>query len=132
MLSQDPALAVAEAEEATRSRQQWVRAVLRRMGAALDVSNAISMAAGPTRHDGQALGKGEWTYRRPSPSSFIPFRWRSEAVRGQKGGPNQAGGNRGGKVADLICCQSGVQANDNGWPVFKRKYVELPRFRKEW
>jgi hypothetical protein len=25
-----------------------------------------------------------------------------------------------------------VQANDNGWPTFSGKYVEYPRFRKEW
>ncbi len=26
----------------------------------------------------------------------------------------------------------GAQAYDNGWPVFNGKYVEYPRFRKEW
>jgi ribulose bisphosphate carboxylase small subunit len=25
-----------------------------------------------------------------------------------------------------------AQANDSGWPTFSRKYVEYPRFRKEW
>jgi hypothetical protein len=35
-------------------------------------------------------------------------------------------------MANLIRCLSGAQANDNGWPVFKGKYVEYPRFRKEW
>jgi hypothetical protein len=49
----------------------------------------------------------------PPPSSFIPFRWRSEAVRGQEGGPDQAGENRGGEMADLIRCLSDAQANDN-------------------
>ncbi len=26
----------------------------------------------------------------------------------------------------------GAQANDSGWPTFNGKYVEYPRFRKEW
>ncbi len=26
----------------------------------------------------------------------------------------------------------GAQANDSGWPTFSGKYVEYPRFRKEW
>jgi hypothetical protein len=26
----------------------------------------------------------------------------------------------------------GAQANDSGWPMFSGKYVEYPRFRKEW
>jgi hypothetical protein len=25
-----------------------------------------------------------------------------------------------------------AQANDSGWPTFSGKYVEYPRFRKEW
>jgi hypothetical protein len=35
-------------------------------------------------------------------------------------------------MADLIRCLSGAQTNNNGWPTFKGKYVEYPRFRKEW
>jgi hypothetical protein len=34
-------------------------------------------------------------------------------------------------MANLIHCLSGAQANDNGWSVFKGKYVKYPRFRKE-
>jgi hypothetical protein len=26
----------------------------------------------------------------------------------------------------------GAQANDSGWPTFSGRYVEYPRFRKEW
>ncbi len=35
-------------------------------------------------------------------------------------------------MVDLICCLSGAQASDNDWPTLKGKYVEYPRFRKEW
>jgi hypothetical protein len=38
----------------------------------------------------------------------------------------------GSEMTNLIRCLSGAQANDSGWPVFKGKYKEYPRFRKEW
>ncbi len=38
----------------------------------------------------------------------------------------------GSEVADLIRCLTPVQANDSRWPVFNGRYVEYPRFRKEW
>jgi hypothetical protein len=38
----------------------------------------------------------------------------------------------GDELADLIRCLSGAHANDRGWPVFAGKFVEYPRFRKEW
>jgi hypothetical protein len=38
----------------------------------------------------------------------------------------------GNKVTDLVRCLAGAQANDSGWPVFNGKYIEYPRFRKEW
>jgi hypothetical protein len=38
----------------------------------------------------------------------------------------------GGKVADLVRCLAGAQANNSRWPTFNGKYVEYPRFRKEW
>jgi hypothetical protein len=38
----------------------------------------------------------------------------------------------GGEVADLVRSLAGAQANDIGWPVFNGRYVEYPRFRKEW
>jgi hypothetical protein len=46
-----------------------------------------------------------------------------------------AGGASGGQeseLATLIRCLNGAQANDSSWPVFKGKYVEYPRFKKEW
>jgi hypothetical protein len=38
----------------------------------------------------------------------------------------------GNEVTDLVRCLAGAQANDSGWPLFNGRYVEYPRFRKEW
>jgi hypothetical protein len=38
----------------------------------------------------------------------------------------------GDDVANLVRGLVGAQANDGGWPTFSGKYVEYPRFRKEW
>ncbi len=35
-------------------------------------------------------------------------------------------------MANLMRGLVGAQANDGGWPTFSGKYVEYPRFRKEW
>jgi hypothetical protein len=91
MLSQDltPAAnaheVVAGAEEAIRTGQQWVRA-------ASDASDARSVAAGPACHSQPVPGRVSGLTRGPPPSSFLPFRWRSEAARVHEGGSNQAAG----------------------------------------
>ncbi len=38
----------------------------------------------------------------------------------------------GGELSALIRGMMNAQANDSGWPTFSGKYVEYPRFRKEW
>jgi hypothetical protein len=38
----------------------------------------------------------------------------------------------GGDLATLLRNLGGAQANDAGWPLFNRKYMNYPRFRKEW
>jgi hypothetical protein len=35
------------------------------------------------------------------------------------------------RLAALLRNLGGAQANDSGWPLFDRKYVGYPRFRKE-
>jgi hypothetical protein len=35
-------------------------------------------------------------------------------------------------LASLMRRFVGAQANSKGWPTFGGKYVEYPRFRKEW
>jgi hypothetical protein len=41
-------------------------------------------------------------------------------------------GGAGDELAALMQGLIGAQANDSGWPTFSGKYVEYPRFRKEW
>jgi hypothetical protein len=41
-------------------------------------------------------------------------------------------GGSGDELAVLMQGLIGAQANDSGWPMFNGKYVEYPRFRKEW
>jgi hypothetical protein len=38
----------------------------------------------------------------------------------------------GGELSVLMRGMMNAQANDSGWPTFSGKYVEYPRFRKEW
>jgi hypothetical protein len=38
----------------------------------------------------------------------------------------------GARSTTLSGAWRGEQANDSGWPVFNGKYMEYPRFRKEW
>ncbi len=120
MVSQPPALAmevhelVSEAEEAIRSGQKMIRAALRGLGAASDISEASSLDTLPPP-------------RRPVMGSLtapIPP-MRAEPPRATSPGT-------GGDVANLVRGLVGAQANDGGWPTFSGKYVEYPRFRKEW
>jgi hypothetical protein len=37
-----------------------------------------------------------------------------------------------GELSVLMRGMMNAQANDNGWPTFSGKFVEYPRFRKEW
>jgi hypothetical protein len=122
MLSQDSTLVasahalVAEAKEAIQAGQQRVRATLRRLEAASDISETGSV--GEPICDGRPIPERVVGGQMPS-SSFTSSRWRL-----------QAAGKQGGDMADLIRCLSGAQANNNGWAMFKG--VEYPRFRKEW
>jgi hypothetical protein len=39
------------------------------------------------------------------------------------------------RESDLAALLRGLgeaQANNSGWPVFEEKYVEYPKFKKEW
>jgi hypothetical protein len=41
-------------------------------------------------------------------------------------------GGAGNELAVLMQRLMGALANDSGWPTFNGKYVEYPRFQKEW
>jgi hypothetical protein len=46
--------------------------------------------------------------------------------------PRPRMGGAGSELTALMQGLMGAQANDSGWPTFSGKYVEYPRFRKEW
>ncbi len=41
-------------------------------------------------------------------------------------------GRASSELTSLMQGLMGAQANDSGWPTFSGRYVEYPRFRKEW
>ncbi len=41
-------------------------------------------------------------------------------------------GEEEGELSALMRGMMNAHANDNGWPAFNGKFVEYPRFRKEW
>ncbi len=95
-----------------------MKVALRRLGAALDLSETGSVdlplpPRGPTA-GGQLGGQN---VRVEVPPSGRPS-------MGPLTGP-------GSKVADLVRCLAGEQANDSRWPTFNGKYVEYPLFRNE-
>jgi hypothetical protein len=120
MVSQPPASAkevqelVSEAEEAIRSSQRTIKAALRGLGAASDISEAGSLDAAPPP-------------RRPVMGSL-----KAPPPPAQAEPPRMTSLGRGGDMATLMRRLLGAQANNGGWPTFSGKYVEYPRFRKEW
>ncbi len=120
MMSQAPSLAaeahelVGEVEDAIRIGQREVKAALRKLGVASDLSETGSLDVPLPAREPLAGGRDE----QPVPFSTRP-------VMGPLHRP-------GSKVNDLIRCLAGAQANGSGWPVFNAKYVEYPPFRKQW
>jgi hypothetical protein len=121
MVNQPPATAteahelVSEAEEAIRTSQRTIKAALRGLGAASDTSEASSLSIFPLP-------------QRPVMVSLAaPPPWPPQAEP-----PRTTSYGTGGELANLMRGLMGAQANDNGWPTFSGKYVEYPRFRKEW
>ncbi len=88
---------------------------LRGLGAASDISEV----SGPTR----AL--------RPPPNETCTRRPERGMGNGEPG-PRPRMGGEGNELTALMQGLMGAQANDSGWPTFSGKYVEYPRFRKEW
>jgi hypothetical protein len=99
---------------AIRAGQQEIKAALRRLGVASDLSD-LPLPPRGTAAGGQVGGRGVQTAGSPP--------------RQASDGPSDRAW---GEVADLVRCLAGAQANDIGWPVFNRRYVEYSRFRKEW
>jgi hypothetical protein len=120
MLSQDPTIAgsahelLVEAGEVICSGQQRVKTTLRRIGATSDVSDAGSVAVGTAGVSQPLPARAS----RPIRGLSSPFRWRSEQARGCMEDAGRASGGQESKLATLILCINGAQANDSSWPVF--------------
>jgi hypothetical protein len=113
IVSQPPALAM-EAQEAIKASQKTIKVALRVLGAASDISEADSLDTLPPP-------------RRPIMGSLAaPI----SPIRAEP--PRMTSSGMGGDVASLMRGLVGAQANDSGWPTFSGKYVEYPRFWKEW
>ncbi len=126
-----------EAGEAIKSSQEMIRAALRGLGAASDISESSGPARAqrppPTR---PVLGDldpdwaaGSW----PAVSGWAPTCTPATAAWPPPDSvPRPRIGGAGGELSTLMRGLMGAQANDSGWPTFSGKYVEYPRFRKEW
>jgi hypothetical protein len=126
-----------EAGEAIKASREMIRAALRWLGVASDISEA----SGPTRAQqpppsGPALGglNAGWVAgSRPAASGWAPFSTpAATAWPPPDSVPRPKMGGTGGKLSTLMRGLMGSQANDSGCPTFSGKYVEYPRFRKEW
>jgi hypothetical protein len=121
-----------EASEAIKSNRETIRAALRGLGVASDISEAH----GPTRAARQlpptrpTVGNldPDWTApgwasaHTPATTAWPPMDSRPR--------PKMKGA--GGELSTLMRGMMNAQANDSGWPTFSGKYVEYPRFGKEW
>jgi hypothetical protein len=155
-----------EACNTIKASRESIRAALRELGAASDISEA----SGPTRAQllpsarpvlenidpewavGSRLAAPAWFQRppqaRPAAGNAEPG-WPAEARPVASGWPpvhtpattawppteplprpRIKGTN--GELSALMRGMMNAQANDSGWPTFSGKYVEYPRFRKEW
>ncbi len=103
-----------EAEDAIRFGQREVKAALRGLGVASDISEAGSLDLLPPSKRPAMGGLGMQSVLQPARPVMGPLQ------------------GAGGEVADLVRRLAGAQANYSGWPIFNGKYVEYPRFRKEW
>jgi hypothetical protein len=152
-----------EACDVVKASRESIRAALRGLGAASDISEASgpTMAAlseaGSGKHrpgvvngspsssfrvgpmaapDEVSGGKHgpEWTREaRPATSGWPPVHTpATTAWPPMESLPRPQIKGAGGELSVLMRGMMNAQANDSGWPTFSGKYVEYPRFRKEW
>jgi hypothetical protein len=152
--------------DAIKESRKAIRAALRDMGAASDISEASrptraqpAPVARPPALMLAGLGWGtrqagsSWVQRppptRPAVGEVDPPEWLPDARPAAAGWPpthtpattawppadpplrpKMRGAD--GELSALMRGMMDAQANDSGWPTFSGKYVEYPRFRKEW
>jgi hypothetical protein len=126
-----------DAGEVIKSSRETIKAALRGLGAASDISEV----SGPTRAlrpppTRPVLGNlnAEWAPGSQSAASVWPplsmpatTTWPPPEFA-----PRPRMGGAGSELTALMQGLMGAQANDSGWPTFSGKYMEYPRFRKEW
>ncbi len=125
------------AGEAIKSSWETIKAALRGLGAASDISEVSGPTSAPwpppTR---PVLGdlNAEWaTGSRPAASGWPPYCTPATTTwPPPEFAPRPRMGGAGNELTALMQGLMGAQANDSGWPTFSGKYVEYPRFRKEW
>jgi hypothetical protein len=126
-----------EAGEAIKASRETIKAALRGLGAASDISEV----SGPTRasrppparsamgslNTGWAPGGQSAASVWPPQSTPATTTWPTLELA-----PRPRIGGAGNELTALMQGLMGAQANDNGWPAFSGRYMEYPRFRKEW
>jgi hypothetical protein len=126
-----------DAGEAIKSSRETIKAALRGLGAASDISEI----SGPTRAQRPPttrpvlgdLNAGWAAGSRPAASGWPPFCTPATTMwPPPESVPRPRMGGTGNELTALMQGLMGAQANDSGWPTFIGKYVEYPRFRKEW
>jgi hypothetical protein len=127
-----------EAGDAIKSSRELIRAALRGLGVASDISEA----SGPTRTQRPPPARPvmgsidpDWTSRdtRPVAPGWPPVHTPAATAWPPADSiPKPRMKGAGGELSTLMRGMMNAQANDSGWPTFSGKYVEYPRFRKEW
>ncbi len=143
-----------EACDAIKACRESIRAALRELGAASDISEA----SGPVRAQPPPPGRPvmgcidpEWAagsrpaaatwFQRPPPRPLAGNaepRWppahtpATTAWPPAESLPRPRIKGEDGELSALMRGMMNAQANDSGWPTFSGKYEEYPRFCKEW
>ncbi len=126
-----------EACDAIKASRESIRAALRELGAASDISEA----SGPTRAQWPTAARpvvgnvdpGWAAGARPAAAGWAPAHTPAVTAwppREPLPIPRMSGAD--GELTALMWSMMNAQANDSGWPTFSGKYVEYPRFRREW
>jgi hypothetical protein len=154
-----------EACDAIKASRESIRAALRELGAASDISEVsrpVRARLPPSTRPVMGSIDPEWAagsrpvapawFQRPPPrpaAGNAEPGWPADAQPAASGWPpvhtpattawppteplpRPRMKGEGGELSALMRGMMNAQANDSGWPTFSGKYVEYPRFRKEW
>ncbi len=126
-----------DAGEFIKSSRNTIKAALRGLGVASDISEA----SGPTRASRPPPSRpvmgnlnAEWaTGSQPAASAWALLNTPTTTTwPPPEPAPRPKMGGASSELSALMQGLMGAQANDSGWPTFSGKYAEYPQFRKEW